>query len=116
MKTVEEKQAALEQTRISKEEVGKRVTTNGVEELGHLGGQDQAACSCDPGCQQPTDQHHPQIHAQGPTEGNRIGAHELDCILQCCTHSYTGPDRQGKGGREGSTRFMGAGEEITGTT
>ena len=36
MKTVEEKQAALEQTRISEEEVGKRVTTNGVEELVHV--------------------------------------------------------------------------------
>jgi hypothetical protein len=36
VKTVEEKQAALEQTRISEEEVGKRVTTNGVEELAHV--------------------------------------------------------------------------------
>ena len=36
VKTIEEKQAALEQTRISEEEVGKRVTTNGVEELAHV--------------------------------------------------------------------------------
>lgn len=36
VKTIEEKQAALEQTRISEEEVGKRTTTNGVEELAHV--------------------------------------------------------------------------------
>jgi hypothetical protein len=36
VKTVEEKQAALEQTAISEEELGKRVTTNGVEELAHV--------------------------------------------------------------------------------
>jgi hypothetical protein len=36
VKTVEEKQAALEQTRISEEEVGKRVKTNGVDELAHV--------------------------------------------------------------------------------
>jgi hypothetical protein len=36
VKTVEEKQAALEQTRISEEEVGKRVKTDGVDELAHV--------------------------------------------------------------------------------
>ena len=36
VKIVEEKQAALEQTRISEEEVGKQVMTNGVEELAHV--------------------------------------------------------------------------------
>ncbi|KAF8235324.1 hypothetical protein L208DRAFT_1257577, partial [Tricholoma matsutake] len=36
VKTIEEKQAALEQTRISEEEVGKQVMTNGVEELAHV--------------------------------------------------------------------------------
>jgi hypothetical protein len=36
VKTVEEKQAALEQTRISEEDVGKWVKTNGVEELAHV--------------------------------------------------------------------------------
>jgi hypothetical protein len=36
IKTVEEKQTALEQTRISKEEVGKRIMTNSVEELVHV--------------------------------------------------------------------------------
>jgi hypothetical protein len=36
IKTVEEKQMALEQTRISKEEVGKRIMMNGMEELLHI--------------------------------------------------------------------------------
>jgi hypothetical protein len=36
VKTVEEKQAALEQTRISKEDVGKQVKMNGAEELAHI--------------------------------------------------------------------------------
>jgi hypothetical protein len=36
VKTLEEKQMALEQTRISEEEVGKRITTNGIEELAHI--------------------------------------------------------------------------------
>jgi hypothetical protein len=36
VKTVEEKQATLEQTRISEEEVGKQVMMNGVEELAHV--------------------------------------------------------------------------------
>jgi hypothetical protein len=36
MKMVEEKQAALEQTRISKEDVGKRVKMNSAEELAHI--------------------------------------------------------------------------------
>jgi hypothetical protein len=36
VKTVEEKQMVLEQTRISKEEVGKRIMMNGMEELAHI--------------------------------------------------------------------------------
>jgi hypothetical protein len=36
IKTVEEKQMALEQTRISKEEVGRRIMMNSVEELVHV--------------------------------------------------------------------------------
>ncbi|KAF8221323.1 hypothetical protein L208DRAFT_1328543, partial [Tricholoma matsutake] len=36
MKTVEEKQVALEHTRISEEEVGKQVIMNRVEELTHI--------------------------------------------------------------------------------
>ncbi|KAF8221453.1 hypothetical protein L208DRAFT_1327943 [Tricholoma matsutake] len=44
MKTVEEKQAALEQTTISEEEVGKRVVTNRVEELVHVVWADKIEC------------------------------------------------------------------------
>lgn len=36
VKTIEEKQAALEGTRISEEEVGKHVMTNGIEEFAHV--------------------------------------------------------------------------------
>jgi hypothetical protein len=36
IKTIEERQTALEQTRIREEEVGKRITTNGMEELAHV--------------------------------------------------------------------------------
>ena len=36
VKTVEEKQAALERTKITEEEVGKRVKNNGVEEFAHV--------------------------------------------------------------------------------
>jgi hypothetical protein len=44
VKTVEEKQTTLEQTRISEEEVGKRIMMNGMEELVHVIWADKFEC------------------------------------------------------------------------
>ena len=44
VKTVEEKQAALERTTITEEEVGKRVKVKGVEEFMHVVWADKVEC------------------------------------------------------------------------